>query len=207
MVAPASMYQQQPPQSPSPPGGGGGGTSKIVPIVVSAGLAVGVFAGLLFGVGTGEVSAAAPRRIAADGSVIPVFEVGTEEFSGTERVAAVIDAGPPPVIDAGPPVDAAPAIKLARVTFEIQPPGASAKITIDGKEVEGGAAEFDITAGPKTVEVIIKAPGFRDYKKKIEITEDETQTVELAKRPAGGSTGNTGRPPRNNNNNNGRIDI
>src|SRR5690606_35233546 len=35
------------------------GTSKAVPIVVSAGLAVGVFCGLLFGVGTGKEEAAA----------------------------------------------------------------------------------------------------------------------------------------------------
>src|SRR3982751_647736 len=38
------------------------GTSKVVPVVVSAGLAVGVFCGLLFGVGTGKshASPAAP---------------------------------------------------------------------------------------------------------------------------------------------------
>src|SRR6478752_957342 len=34
------------------------GTSKAVPVVVSAGLAVGVFCGLLFGVGTGKAKAA-----------------------------------------------------------------------------------------------------------------------------------------------------
>ena len=34
------------------------GTSKAIPVVVSAGLAVGVFCGLLFGVGTGKSSAA-----------------------------------------------------------------------------------------------------------------------------------------------------
>jgi len=34
------------------------GTSKAIPVVVSAGLAVGVFCGLLFGVGTGKSNAA-----------------------------------------------------------------------------------------------------------------------------------------------------
>ena len=203
MVAPASMYQQSPPP-PAPPPGGGGGTSKIVPIVVSAGLAVGVFAGLLFGVGTGEVSAAAPRRIDANGAPIPVFDVGTEEFSGTERVA-VVDAGPPPVIDAGPAIDAPPpepTIKLATVTFVILPAGAPAKITVDGKPVET-EAEIDITAGPKSVEIAIKAAGFRDFKKKFTIAGDESQTIELVKRPVGGGTPNPGRPR----NNDGRIDI
>src|ERR1043165_9167347 len=38
------------------------GTSKVVPVVVSAGLAVGVFCGLLFGVGTGKHSEAAPEK-------------------------------------------------------------------------------------------------------------------------------------------------
>src|SRR5436190_24020305 len=36
------------------------GTSKAVPVVVSAGLAVGVFCGLLFGVGTGKEASATP---------------------------------------------------------------------------------------------------------------------------------------------------
>ncbi|HEY0987522.1 MAG TPA: hypothetical protein VGD80_10745, partial [Kofleriaceae bacterium] len=39
------------------------GTSKIVPVVVSAGLAVGVFCGLLFGLGTGSRSDAAPKQV------------------------------------------------------------------------------------------------------------------------------------------------
>jgi hypothetical protein len=39
------------------------GTSKAVPVVVSAGLAVGVFCGLLFGLGTGKDDAiAAPSK-------------------------------------------------------------------------------------------------------------------------------------------------
>jgi hypothetical protein len=40
-----------------------GGVSKAVPVVVSAGLAVGVFCGLLFGIGTGKKDAIArPSR-------------------------------------------------------------------------------------------------------------------------------------------------
>ena len=38
------------------------GTSRMVPVVVSAGLAVGVFCGLLFGLGTGKSAAAPPEK-------------------------------------------------------------------------------------------------------------------------------------------------
>ncbi len=50
---PMQQQQQQgpPPAAPRP---ARGGTSRAVPVVVSAGLAVGVFCGLLFGLGTGE---------------------------------------------------------------------------------------------------------------------------------------------------------
>src|SRR5688500_3521584 len=48
------MQQQQPPRGPS---SSRNGTSRAVPIVVSAGLAVGVFCGLLFGVGIPETTA------------------------------------------------------------------------------------------------------------------------------------------------------
>jgi hypothetical protein len=61
---PGQMPQHQMPQPgmPPPPAVVRRGTSRAVPIVVSAGLAVGVFCGLLFGVGTGEPAAAAPSK-------------------------------------------------------------------------------------------------------------------------------------------------
>ncbi len=190
------MYQQQqnqPSQAPS------GGTSKIVPVIVSAGLAVGVFAGLLFGVGTGEVVASSGRRVGSGSAELPSFDVGTEEYEGKDKVA-LIDAAPP---DA-PPVDAAPVeptIKLARLTFTVNPAGTPAKITIDGKAVEG-TAEIDVTAGAKNVEVVVKAPGFKDFKKKMSITEDEEQTIDMVKKPV--YVPNTG---GNNRRNNDKIDI
>jgi hypothetical protein len=45
-----------------PPRAAKKGTSKAVPIVVSAGLAVGVFCGLLFGLGTGDDAIAEPSK-------------------------------------------------------------------------------------------------------------------------------------------------
>lgn len=213
MVAPQSPYPQSAPPS------SGGGTSKIVPVVVSAGLAVGVFAGLLFGLGTGEVAAAGKRSGSAT-EVVSSFDVGTEEYDGSGKVAATPDAGVP-AADAGAPADAAvaatdaapadaappdaaPAIKLATVTFAITPAGVAAKITLDGKPVEG-EAQIDISAGAKSVEVVAKAPGFRDFKKKISIGKDESVPIDLIKRPVGTpNSGNGGKRPDNNG---GKIDI
>lgn len=192
-----------PPGMAPPPSSGGGGTSKIVPVVVSAGLAVGVFAGLLFGVGTGEV-AAQSRRVGPNGEIL-TFDVGTEEYEGPDKVALAADAGPVTPDAAAPDapaVDAAPAIKLAHVSFSVTPAGTVAKITVDGKPVEGDL-EVDITGGAKTVEVVAKAAGFRDFKKKITVDKDGAQTIDLVKRPVVPSNGNGGRRPENG----GKIDI
>lgn len=220
MVAPQPPYPQGPPGAfgssgppgplgpPGPPSGGGGGTSKVVPVVVSAGLAVGVFAGLLFGLGTGEV-AAQSRRIGPNGEIL-TFDVGTEEYEGPDKVALTPDAGPVTpdggVLTATPDagvVDAAPTIKLAHVTFTVTPPGTVAKITADGKPVEG-ELEVDITGGAKDIEIVAKAAGFRDFKKKITVDKDGAQTIDLVKRPVVPNNGNGGRRP---NNGGGKIDI
>src|SRR5689334_22559791 len=47
------------------------GTSKMVPVVVSAGLAIGVFCGLLFGLGTGKRSAQAEPPKASNNAKKP----------------------------------------------------------------------------------------------------------------------------------------
>jgi hypothetical protein len=218
MVAPQQPYPQSPPPSSS-----AGGTSKIIPVVVSAGLAVGVFAGLLFGLGTGEVAANSGRRVGSGTGEVAAFDVGTEEYEGADKVAVVTpDAGPvtPPVTpDGGVPAttpdggtgtgsgsgSAAPAIKLAHITFTVTPAGTPAKITVDGKPVDG-EVEIDISAGAKSVEVVAKAAGFRDFKKKITVMKDDTQTIDLVKRPVGVPTnGNTGRRPDGSGG--GKIDI
>jgi hypothetical protein len=154
---------------------------------------------------------------------VTTFDVGTEEYEGSGKIAAVpADAGPvtPPVppdggvpatnLDGGTPAgdgpgsgSAAPVIKLAHVTFAVNPPGTSAKITVDGKLVDG-EVEIDISAGAKTVEVVAKAAGFREFRKKISIAKDEAQTIDLIKRPVG-VPANTGRRPENSGN--GKIDI
>lgn len=213
MVAPQPPYPQSPLSS--------SGTSKIVPVVVSAGLAVGVFAGLLFGLGTGEVAASSGKRIIGSNGEVIAFDVGTEEYEGSDKVAvATPDAGVPTTTpDAGVPTttpdagaapadagsgSAVPAIKLAHIAFVITPPGVTAKITVDGKAVEGDA-EIDISAGAKNVEVVAKAVGFRDFKKKISVGKDESLTIDMIKRPVGTpSNGNNGNGGKRND---GKIDI
>ncbi|HRC58398.1 MAG TPA: PEGA domain-containing protein, partial [Kofleriaceae bacterium] len=91
-------------------------------------------------------------------------------------------------VAARPKRDDEPAIKLARLTFAVVPAGVTAKITLDGKPVTG-EMEFDISAGAKEMELVVKAAGFRDYKKKISVDGDENISVELTRRPQGGSTG------------------
>jgi hypothetical protein len=201
MVAPNPF---PPPSSPpsairgAPPSGGG--TSRMVPVVVSAGLAVGVFAGLLFGLGTGDDVAHAGRTIKAGSGSGEAFDIGIDEFEGKD-VALPPDAGP---IDA--PAVVVPTTKIARLTFEIEPPGAKAKITLNGKDVES-EAEIDITDGAKSVELVVKARGFIDYKEQVSVDGDDTVKIKLDRRaiPPGPLPQ---RPPRRNDNrNDGRIDI
>src|SRR4051794_5877643 len=52
------------------------GTSRAVPIVVSAGLAIGTFCGLLFGLGTGGDVIAAPSKGTNAGKMVADVEPG-----------------------------------------------------------------------------------------------------------------------------------
>lgn len=77
------------------------GTPKIVPVVVSAGLAVGVFCGLLFGLGTGKAADARPGS--SDDALALAIRNAVED-ARTERTAPPPPPPPPPIV-----IDAAPA--------------------------------------------------------------------------------------------------
>jgi hypothetical protein len=150
------------------PGGYGGpgmmrpplrqGTSKAVPVVVSAGLAVGVFCGLLFGLGTGdEATASTPTEKKFVGEKNPTPEDTTPQGgsfvappksvtdgTATPTAPATGSATPPatgsaaPVAkDTGSAAPVVPAVKAAKLTIDIKPESvaATAKITVDGKDV------------------------------------------------------------------------
>ena len=92
-MQPMQQPQQGPPPAAQRPARGG--TSRAVPVVVSAGLAVGVFCGLLFGLGTGEEDLAAASTSAsttpdkpADDEVKPIpSSLGTSPTPPSPPVA------------------------------------------------------------------------------------------------------------------------
>jgi hypothetical protein len=133
--------------------------------------------------------------VAASGSAAPPRSLGAEEKPdaagaiGTNTVAA----SEPPMV----PVvatDKKPEVKMVKVTFAIKPPGAEAELTVDGKPIPAEGAEFDITAGPKKIEVAAIAAGFEPYRKTFSITRDDTVALNLNKKRSSSSS-STKRPP------------
>ena len=250
------QMMQQPPQQPmgppmgnqnSGPPGVRRGTSKAVPVVMSAGLAIGVFCGLLFGVGVDkdgtEASAATttttttnPKKADAD---VP------DPFKPERKDVKVPTLAPIPVKPAdGKPADAKPDSGSPQVAgtgsggktvtpiiptkvvgtlkVEVLPDAAAkiAKISIDGKDIEGLSYELDMTdlakaAKPdpkdpnkdlkKEVKVTVKASGYIDRTSKVEIVaeRDTTLKLDLIKRATGGNLPRPVVPSGNNGGNNG----
>ena len=165
------------------------GTSKIVPVVVSAGLAVGVFCGLLFGLGTGKHSDAAPQKVSNNAKRDD--DTGfTPESLANPNVKIPDKNAPKAGSNAGSNAkgsgDAAgsaePAIKPTRLTVEIKPETAAqgAKVLIDGKPIEGMSTDIALDPGTtkKTVKVLVKATGFKDVEQDVDV-EGESVTVKL----------------------------
>jgi hypothetical protein len=169
-----------PPPGPAAAPAGGPrrrGTPKIVPIVVSAGLAVGTFCGLLFGVGTGDGAKAAGTGTGTGAAVAPI-DAGA--------AVAPVDAAPPPP-DAGVPVDAAAAAAVKVVlTFKVVP-AVPTEITVDGVKVEGTTFEVVLEDGARTVKIVAKAKGFRTHEKEFAVTKDMVVPIALKKRADGPS--------------------
>ena len=186
--------------------------SKAVPIVVSAGLAVGVFCGLLFGVGKkSEAVAAAPasgtnvkpkdepkpdKGAAPAGlgaSTTPPAPAKPAAPAAGSAVAAAGSAAP-----TAPTAPTAPAVvepKKIKLTVTVKPEGAAkdAKLVIDGAPVDGMTIE--LPADKKSVRVEVKSSGYRSVDKKIDIAGGDTAIeFEMAKRPSGGGT--NVRPPK-----------
>lgn len=143
------------------------GTSKAVPVVVSAGLAIGVFCGLLFGLGVEHSEAVADTSTATvttaetpkkkDPEVAAPFQPDT-----TKKNVAVPSLAPqvlnkdgttsPVKADAGSgsakPVEPPKPLKVnGTLKVEIEPADAAkgAKLTVDSKEIEGVSYELDMT--------------------------------------------------------------
>lgn len=197
------------------------GTSHVVPVVVSAGLAVGVFCGLLFGLGTGKQAPAEPSRGSSvkrtDDSFVPDVpdSVATNPASTPQLVrrvgsstgsagAAAAGSGSNAGSAAGPGAgsSAVPEVASSKLTIEIEPDGAApnAKIFVDDKPLTTGTtAEISFEPGvmEKTVKVVVQVPGYADKKRDVLVKSGEVTSlsIELTKvgRPTpSGGVGTTG---------------
>lgn len=185
-----------------PPGresGGRRGTSRVLPIMVAAGLAVGVCGGLVVVLGTGE-SDAATNEPEVTGS-----KTGGTPDAGVEVAATTPDAAPEP-----PPPDAAPEpppIKKITVKFDVEP--SNATVTVDGEEIEDNAYTVELEPDKsKTVKIVAKASGYKTFKDERTIDGDDTVEIKLDKRSSGRR--NTGRRTgggRRTGSGGGRIDF
>lgn len=166
------------------------GTSKVVPVVVSAGLAVGVFCGLLFGVGTGKHSEAAPEK-ASNNAKRPEDSFTPESMANPNvkipdknapkagsNAAVAAKAGS----DATGSGAAEPAIKPTKLIVEIKPEAAAAgaKVFVDSKPIEGMSVDIPLDPGAtkKTVKVLVKAEKYKDIEQEVDV-EGESVTVKL----------------------------
>ena len=86
-----------------------------------------------------------------------------------------------------------PAVVKTKLTVEIRPEAAAkvAKIEIDGKAIDGNSIDLELgEAKNKKVTIAVKASGYRDASKDLEVESDkEAYTIEfsLSKRSSGSS--------------------
>jgi hypothetical protein len=215
------------------------GTSKAVPVVVSAGLAIGVFCGLLFGLGTGDDDATAATTTSSSTTTSTPTKPKTSEVaepfqptppkqdvaaagsnaagsnaakpaagSGSAQVATTA-AGSASGSGSAATVPPVPAKLVGKLTIEVKPDAIAktAKIFVDGKQIEGNVYEADLTdlkpADPKkpevkkAVKVLVKASGYNSIERSVDVVaapnseNNNTFEVELSKRASSSTT-----PPR-----------
>jgi len=180
------------------------GMSRVIPVVVSAGLAVGVFCGLLFGLGTSKRDASAQPQKASNGvkradeAFVPESQANPNvKVADKNAPKAGSSAGSAVAATAGSAGDAAgsggaagssagsaagssaePAIRTGKVVVEIKPDAVAqtAKIFVDGKEITGTTAEVELDPGTtrKKVKVVVKAAGYKDVEQTIEAETEPT---------------------------------
>ncbi len=160
---------------PAGPAGRGAPAGKALPIVVSVGLAVGVFSGLMI------VRPPAPAASA-------------EGLAPPPDAALAREARPP--VDAGVaeqrPVAVAPADAAlpatASLRFAVQPAAAEVAITVDGVPVSERAVVLELgEGGERTVAIAARARGYRAWQDQRVVRADQLVTIELQPVP---------RPPR-----------
>jgi hypothetical protein len=183
------------------------GTSRAVPVVVSAGLAVGVFCGLLFGLGTGaDAKPSSGSNVKAhqddDSTVTPVYAntpttpAKPAAGSGSGSAGGGIGSATIAMAGAGSGSAMAVAPKTMKVTFKIDPEaaGSAATIMVDGKAITGTTTE--IPPDTKQIHVQVTAAGYHSYDAKAEVGgqagDEHMVTVPLVKRSTSSGTSSPG---------------
>jgi carnitine O-acetyltransferase len=171
------------------------GTSHLVPIVVSAGLAVGVFCGLLFGLGikhdvtepskasnnakaSEEVQTAQPS-MGVKITPTPTTPAPTKPAAGSGSAAGdAVAAGGGSAAGSAAPAQPRP----GKLSVEVQPDtaAAGAKVLVDGKPITGKVAEIPFAAGEptkKVVKVVVQVRGYKDIEKTIDVESDAESSI------------------------------
>ncbi len=193
-------------------------SGKALPIAVAAGLAVGVFLGLIVVKGTGSASADevavtdsdgdAGAEVATNGGADAGSAVATASLDAAAKVASSGDAkttavasSPDAAVAVSPPTTPdrpqTPTITTATLRIKFRPANAPSKegfsLTIDDLPVSGESHVITLTNGMKKIAVVAQAKGYKSYKRKYTIREDQVITVRLSRKGSGG----TKRPPGN----------
>ena len=172
------------------------GTSHIVPVVVAAGLAVGVFCGLLFGLGTKHDAAPSRGGTGArqsEESQIQTAQVSTgtklpdrpRTATGSAAVPAgsaaggTVAAGAAGAGAAGTGSAAAPGPGKLKVEIEPASAAQAAKVLVDGIQITGTEVDipFDPGVSKKSVKVTVRVPGYKDLEKTIEVESDGSASI------------------------------
>jgi len=109
---------------PLPTNHGGAPRSKALPLVVAAGLAIGVFGGLIIINGTGKATAEEGAQPTAQAAAVAADAAPAKEIAQASSIDAAAVAQPAAVIDAGL-VDAGPAIAIAKLEPDAAPAASS----------------------------------------------------------------------------------
>jgi hypothetical protein len=171
------------------------GTSHIVPVVVAAGLAVGVFCGLLFGLGTRHEFV--PSRGSTGAKQSAESQIQTAQVSMGTRLpdpprtatgpagsAAVATGSAAPAAGTGSNTGSAGSAAApgpGKLKVEIQPDSAAqaAKVLVDGIQIAGTEVNipFDPGVTKKSVKVVVRVPGYKDMEKVIEVESEGSAAI------------------------------
>ncbi len=139
---------------------------------------------------TGSAAPATAATTPAAGSAAPATAATTP--AAGSAAPATTSTTTPPAAGAKPTV-AETAVRKPKLTVELTPASvaATAKITVDGKPLEGSSIEIDLGKDTKKeVKIVVKASGYKTVEQKVDIDSDVAVKIELIKRPSSGpSTG------------------